>query len=86
MRIYLKLALCALTFSAHQAFSELGCIDNKEGKSATDYHYVACNCPCKRYTQIADRSQCSKCGHCHDNSPYIIISSAQAAKTQKKQK
>jgi len=86
MRIYTKLLILALSIQTHHTYSELGCMDNKDRKSATNYHYVACNCPCKRYTQIADRSKCTKCGHCHDNSPFIIISSAHIERNNKTQK
>jgi hypothetical protein len=64
---------------------QIGCIDNSEhlqkSGDAKQYHYVSCNCPCDRYTQIADRNKCTKCNHYHDIKPYIIISRSKA-KTQ----
>lgn len=39
--------------------------DNKE------YHYVACNCPCRE--KFARKDTCKQCGHAHDPHTIIII-------------
>lgn len=80
------LILSSMLLACPQANGEIGCIDNSEhlecSGDSKDYHYVACNCPCQRYTQIADRNKCTKCNHFHDIKPYIIISKADSARSK----
>lgn len=50
------------------------CMDNSYHLTQVDhkeYHVVQCNCPCeKRYTILAQRGICCKCGHFRD--PYAL--------------
>lgn len=77
MNIIYKIFLCTFSIIATSIQARIGCMDNsnhlEKFGDTKSYHYVACTCPCQRYKQLADRNTCTKCGHYHDNSPFIII-------------
>ncbi len=58
----------------------IDCMDNSyhlakkcDNKS---YHYVPCNCPCKKQLS-AVRNKCISCGHYHEGKQWKLISTAQ---------
>ncbi len=76
MNKYLYILFAGI-LSSNLLQAKIGCMDNswhlkKTKYDSKEYHYVACDCPCK--STIADRNQCRCCKHYHDTEPWIIIS------------
>ena len=75
--LFVLLGFALLSYVSAGLEAKIGCMDNslhlQERYDTKAYHYVACDCPCRKY--LSDRNKCPQCDHFHDAQQFVIIES-----------
>jgi len=62
----------------------IGCMDDsyhvERKNDPKTFHYVQCNCNCRKYATSVVRGKCSQCGHYHDAKDFDVLSYAELKK------